>query len=208
MKHDPATAAAMATGIRAMIEAGRLFHQRGWVPATGGNFSQRLDDQHVVITASGGHKGELTEDQFLVADLEGRPLEPGRRTSYETGLHLQLYRSGLPGIGAVLHTHSIANTVLSRRFDCITLQGYELQKVLPGRPDPSQAVHLPVFENDQDIARLAARVDRALKATPETPAYLIAGHGLYAWGESVAAARHAVEALEFMLACHLEEQTR
>lgn len=208
MKNDPATDAALAVGIQAMIEAGRLFHQRGWVPATGGNFSQRIDDHHVLITASGGHKGELTADQFLVADLDGRPLQTGRRASYETGLHLQLYRCGLPGIGAVLHTHSIANTVLSRRFDRITLQGYELQKVLPGHPDPSVAVHLPVFENDQDIARLAARVDTALKAAPETPAYLIAGHGLYGWGESVAAARHAIEALEFMLACHLEEQTR
>lgn len=202
--HAPAAAA----GLQALIDAGQLFHQRGWVPATGGNFSLRLDPTHVLITASGGHKGELTADHFLVAGLDGRPLEAGRKASYETGLHVQLYSSGLPDIGAVLHTHSIANTVLSRRFDRIVLQHYELQKVLPGHPDPAQAVTLPVFENDQDIARLAQRVDHYLKAAPETPAYLIAGHGLYAWGASVAAARHAVEALEFMLACHLEELKR
>ena len=202
--HTPAA----ANGLQALIDAGRLFHQRGWVSATGGNFSLRLDPAHLLITASGGHKGELTPDHFLVADLEGRPLDAGRKASYETGLHVQRYRSATTDIGAVLHTHSIANTVLSRRFERIVLQGYELQKVLPGHPDPAEAVTLPVFENDQDIARLAAQVDAYLDAAPGTPAYLIAGHGLYAWGASVAAARHAVEALEFMLACHLEELKR
>jgi methylthioribulose-1-phosphate dehydratase len=187
-----------------MIAAGQLFHARGWVPATGGNFSARRDAASVLITASGGHKGELRPDQFLVCDLDGRLADPARKASYETGLHLQVYRRW-PTTGAVLHTHSPANTVLSRRFERILLQGYELQKVLPGQPDPATAVKLPVFENDQDIARLAAKVDTHLAQRPETPAYLIAGHGLYAWGASIAAARHAVEALEFMLDCQLRE---
>lgn len=190
-----------------MIAAGQLFHQRGWVPATGGNFSARRTETSVLITASGGHKGELTADHFLVCDLEGRLADPGRKASYETGLHLQIYQR-LPRVGSVLHTHSIANTVLSRRFERVVLQGYELQKVLPGQPDPSVAVELPVFENDQDIARLAARVDAQMQAQPGMPAYLIAGHGLYAWGASVATARYAVEALEFMLECHLRELSR
>jgi methylthioribulose-1-phosphate dehydratase len=42
-----------------------------------------------------------------------------------------------------------------------------------------------------------------MKQHPQTPAYLIAGHGLYAWGADVAQARWRVEALEFMFACEL-----
>jgi methylthioribulose-1-phosphate dehydratase len=191
---------------QAMIEAGALFHSRGWVPATGGNFSARLSSEQVLITASGVHKGELRRSDFLVADMDGRPLEAGRKSSYETGLHLQIYRRD-PSIGAVLHVHTIANTVLSRRLDRIVLSDYELLKLLPGAPDPAARVEIPVFGNDQDIARLSARVDAHMdvqnKGEMKVPAYLIAGHGLYAWGDNVAQARHRVEALEFMLECEL-----
>jgi methylthioribulose-1-phosphate dehydratase len=188
-----------------LIAAGRLFHQRGWVPATGGNFSARRDADTMLITASGCHKGELAIGQFLVADLDGRPLQSGRKASYETLLHCQLYRLD-PAIGSVLHTHSIANTVLSRRFEGIRLAGYELLKLLPGISTHDAAVEIPVFENDQDIARLAATVDAHLREQPQTPAYLIAGHGLYAWGADVDQARWRVEALEFMFECELQSQ--
>lgn len=188
---------------QAMIEAGRLFHQRGWVPATGGNFSVRLAPHRMLITASGGHKGELTESDFLVADLDGKPLDSARKASYETGLHTQLYAHDA-AIGCVLHTHSIANTVLSRRFESIRLEGYELLKLLPGITTHNARVDVPVFSNDQDIARLAQSVERRMKRQP-VPAYVIAGHGLYAWGATVAQARHRVEALEFMFECELRE---
>lgn len=191
------------TSAQALIHAGRMFHQRGWVPATGGNFSVRLAPHRILITASGGHKGELTEADFLIADAQGKPLDAGRKASYETGLHTQLYQHDA-GIGCVLHTHSIANTVLSRRQDKIRLAGYELLKLLPSISTHEAEVEIPVFANDQDIARLAAVVDRQLKQAP-APAYLIAGHGLYAWGATVAQARHRVEALEFMFECELQE---
>lgn len=191
------------TSAQALIQAGRMFHQRGWVPATGGNFSVRLAPHRLLITASGGHKGELTETDFLIADPDGKPLDNLRKASYETGLHTQLYRYDA-SIGCVLHTHSIANTVLSRRLDKVHLAGYELLKLLPGISTHDAKVEIPVFANDQDIARLAATVDRHLKQAP-APAYLIAGHGLYAWGATVAQARHRVEALEFMFECELQE---
>ncbi|SFF63002.1 methylthioribulose-1-phosphate dehydratase [Fontimonas thermophila] len=188
--------------IEDLIGAGRLFHRRGWVPATGGNFSARLDAAHMLITASGCHKGELAAADFLVADLDGRPLQATRKASYETLLHCQLYRFDR-GIGAVLHTHSVANTVLSRRYEGIRLSGYELLKLLPGIATHDAEVVVPVFENDQDIARLAAAVDAHMHRHPQMPAYLIAGHGLYAWGATVAQARWRVEALEFMFECEL-----
>ena len=140
----------------------------------------------------------------IVPQRDGKPVEAGRKASYETLLHMQVYRRHADA-GAVLHTHSTANTVLSRRFERIVLSNYELLKVLPGAPDPQSHVAIPVFANDQDIARLSAAVDAHMVREPATPAYLIAGHGLYAWGGTVAQARHRVEAIEFMLECHLRE---
>lgn len=192
---------------RHLIESGRLFHRRGWVPATGGNFSARRDAQTMLITASGCHKGELSDADFLVADFDGRPIASTRKASYETLLHCQLYRHD-PGIGAVLHTHSIANTVLSRRLRSIRLAGYELLKLLPGISTHDAVVEVPVFTNDQDIPRLAAAVDAHMKRHPQMPAYVIAGHGLYAWGADVAQARWRVEALEFMFECELHSHSK
>ena len=193
------------TQIAELIAAGELFHRRGWVPATGGNFSARLPDDKMLITASGWHKGELKDEAFLIAGLDGRPDDASRKASYETLLHCQLYAFD-PGIGSVLHTHSTANTVLSRRHDSIRLSGYELLKLLPGIQTHAATVEVPVFENDQDIPRLAARVDAWMKHHPGVPAYLIAGHGLYAWGDNVAQARYRVEALEFMFECELHSR--
>lgn len=203
----PVTSARIDALADELIDACRLFHSRGWVPATGGNFSARLDARHLLITASGVHKGELTRADFMVVDVDGRALEAGRKSSYETGLHTQLYRHD-PAIQSVLHVHSVANTVLSRRHPQIRLTGYELMKILPGIVEPSVTVDIPVFGNDQDIARLSRQVDERMREPSSIPAYLIAGHGLYTWGTSVREARHRLEALEFMFECELWNEKR
>jgi len=201
---DQTDSAARAALGQALIAAGAYFHRRGWVPATGGNFSARLGSDRVMVTGSGIHKGELLDSDFLDVGLAGRVLGLGK-PSFETALHLQIYRR-MPQVGAVLHVHSVANTVLSRCPGKLELSGYELLKTLPSAPDPASRVEVPVFENDQDIARLSQRVDQRMLAQPLLPAYLIAGHGLYAWGADVAQARHRVEALEFMFECELQQR--
>jgi methylthioribulose-1-phosphate dehydratase len=196
----PAEAAA------AIVAAGRRMDALGWVPATAGNISVRLGPDRIAITRSGRHKGLLEAGDVMAVDAAGAAIEPGARPSYETLLHCGIYRR-FPGAGAVLHGHSVANTVLSRRAGgAIRLAGYELLKVFPGGPTHETAVDLPVLDNDQDIARLQAALDALWDATPEPPpGYLIRGHGVYVWGPGMDAAMARLEALEFMLLCHLEE---
>ncbi|MBV9736952.1 MAG: class II aldolase/adducin family protein, partial [Candidatus Eremiobacteraeota bacterium] len=67
------------------------------------------------------------------------------------------------------------------------------------------ALSIPIFANSQDTLALAAEIEQSLHEEA-VPGYLIAGHGLYAWGASVAAACRHVEALDFLLACVLEER--
>lgn len=187
-----------------LSRAGRLFFERGWVPATAGNFSARLDERRLVITASGRHKGELDAEGFLVMGLEGEVLSPGRKPSAETALHLQLYRREA-SLGSVLHTHSRASTLLSRLSPGgVVLEGYEVLKALPGVETHETRLEVPVFPNDQDIPRLAARVEAYMREHPGLPGYLIEGHGLYTWGRTVSDARRHVEAFEFLFECELE----
>lgn len=193
-------AADFAQAAQQLLEIGRFFHSRGWVPATGGNFSARLPSGEIAITASGRHKGELAVADITRCDLAGRSLEAGLKVSYETPLHTALYRRDA-AIGAVLHVHSVPNTVLSlNRPRGVNLAGYELLKVLPGIRSHTTEITVPVFGNDQDVPRLAERVAAQLDADAP-PAYLIAGHGLYTWAANLQQCRWQVEALEFMFEC-------
>jgi methylthioribulose-1-phosphate dehydratase len=198
-EHDPQFKARAAE----LIAAGRFFFERGWVPATAGNFSARLDERHMAVTVSGRHKGELTEDGLLVVDLDGNVISEGKRPSAETFLHIIMYRRS-PQIGAVLHTHSVNATVLSRISpDGLMLEDYEVLKALPGIDSHQTRLKVPVFANDQDIRQLAARVDDAMNRDPGIAGYLIEGHGLYTWGRDVADARRHMEAFEFLLECEM-----
>lgn len=201
---------ALSRATAAIIEAGRRMDRFGWVPATAGNISVRLPGGHggrIAITRSGGHKGFLDAAGIMVVDLDGRPEEPGARPSAETGLHCGIYRR-FPAAGAVLHGHSVPVTVLSRLAgDAIRLAGYELLKAFPGLSTHEAAVDLPVLDNDQDIPRLQAAVERrwaAAAAKDAPPGYLIRGHGVYVWGADMPQALLRLEALEFMLACEVE----
>jgi methylthioribulose-1-phosphate dehydratase len=191
----------------AIVAAGRRLDALGLVPATAGNFSMRLDARRLAVTVSGRHKGFLTPDDVMVVDLDGRGEDPAKRSSAETLLHCGIYRR-FPGAGAVLHGHSIANTVLSRRAGhSLTLAGYELLKAFPGLPTHDAAVTLPVVPNDQDIARMQRGLDALWDGMADIPpGYLIAGHGSYVWAADMAGALMRLEALEFMLACDMEER--
>ncbi|ONG52935.1 methylthioribulose-1-phosphate dehydratase [Pseudoroseomonas deserti] len=194
--------------IQAIIGAGRRMDRFNWVPATAGNFSVRLPGNRIAVTRSGQHKGFLTAESVMVVDLDGRPEDPALRPSAETLLHCGIYRR-FPEIGASLHGHSIANTVLSRRAgDEITLAGYELLKAFPGLATHDASVAVPVFDNDQDIARLQRAVEACWDAITDgiPPGYLIRGHGVYVWARDMDAALARLEALEFMLDCELQDR--
>lgn len=189
----------------ALIGATRTLSARGWTPATSSNFSARLDAKHAVITVSGRDKGQLTEADFMAVDMRGNSVASDHRPSAETLLHTQLYQHDA-GIGCVLHTHSMSQTVASRYFartGHVELAGYELLKAIDGVTTHETSVRLPVLSNSQDMTGLAEAVAVHLE-NPQLRGYLIEGHGLYAWGRDVPEAMRHLEAIEFMLSAELE----
>jgi methylthioribulose-1-phosphate dehydratase len=187
----------------ALVSAGRAIAQHGWVPATSGNFSVRLPGGEVAITVSGAHKGQLSAADVMRVDLDGRPLED-KRPSAETLLHVQLYRHD-PAIGAVLHTHSVNATVVSRLAgSALLLEDLEILKAFAGIDTHETRLQIPVFDNDQDMQRLAQRVEACLGKRSSAPGYLIAGHGLYTWGATLSEALRHLEAFEYLFQCELE----
>lgn len=196
----------LAACARSIADAGRTLAAQGWTPATSSNFSARIDAGHIAITISGRDKGQLGEDDVMVVDIDGTPVDTGARPSAETALHAQIYRR-FPEAGAVLHTHSRTQTVASRLFaaaGAVCLQGWELQKAITGYTTHESVLELPVFPNTQHMPELTARVDAWLDAGKPLYAYLIEGHGIYTWGRDMAETRRHLEALEFLLACELD----
>jgi methylthioribulose-1-phosphate dehydratase len=186
-----------------LVDTVRYIADRGWSPATGGNYSVRIDEQHCLITQSGIDKASLTEDDLMVCNLDGQSEQPGLIPSAEAALHTALYRAD-HGIGAVLHTHSVNATVLSRASGKrIVITGYEMQKALSGNKTHAESIEFYIFDNNQDIPALANRV---IEEFPQQPGFLVRGHGLYAWGSSVAEARRHVEGFEFLFACLWQER--
>jgi methylthioribulose-1-phosphate dehydratase len=189
-----------------IVRAAHFLAARGWAPAGSGNYSRRLAGGGVAITVSGAHKAFLTEADVMTLSADGRS-EDGRRPSDETALHLAVY-ARFPAAQAVLHTHSIPAAVLTRPGGAnLRLEDYELLKAFPGLRTHDAGVDLPIFDNSQDMPALA-EVVRARLADDAAPAFLIRGHGLYGWGDSVDQALRVVEAAETLLACELEERRR
>lgn len=186
-----------------LIEAGRYLFEQGWVPAASGNFSARLADGSIVITAPGRRKGRLHAGDFIVVDSNGYPQWTTLTPSAETPLHLMLYRR-YPEVNAVLHTHSLSATLLSRNIGTtLRLEGYEMLKAFAGITTHKTAIIIPNIANDLDIARLGTEVENYLDTQGAIYGYLISGHGLYTWGHTVEDALRHVEAFEFLFQCEL-----
>jgi methylthioribulose-1-phosphate dehydratase len=198
--------------VQAVIGLARWCGLQGWVPATAGNSSARIDLARAAMTATGGDKGETTEDNVIITDIdENLTGTPHPRLSAEGPLHLQLYKDD-PTIGAVAHAHPLAAVVLSRRHlneGRIILEGWEMQKAIRGITTHEGSIELPIFANDQDTRRLGLRIKQAM-ADWKQPVfgYLIAGHGIYAWGKDAREARRHLEAYAHLLALVMEEERR
>jgi methylthioribulose-1-phosphate dehydratase len=185
-----------------LAEIGGGFYLRGWVLGTGGNFSSVLssDPLRLAITPTGSHKGELNPTDILEIDEAGEVLRGNSRPSFEYMLHLAIIRAR--GARAVLHTHSIWATILSRREALqrgLAIEGYEMLKGLEGVSDHRHREWIPILPNSQDMVRLGATVEATLEENPDIHGFLLERHGLYTWGPTLSVARRHVEIIEFLL---------
>jgi methylthioribulose-1-phosphate dehydratase len=174
----------------------------------------------VLMAPSGVDKGRVKPQELIVVDGDGRVSHGSGRASAETLLHLAIVRE--TGAGAVLHTHSQAGTLLSQwswelggpqaaQIDApglledhvedgvayLEVRNLEMLKGIAGITTHQSEVQIPVLANDQDLGRLSRRAVPHLDRAPA--GLLIAGHGLYAWGQDLTEARRHLEILEFLM---------
>ena len=94
---------------RDICTVGRWAHERGWVAATDGNISVRLDPQRILTSPTAVNKGMMALDDLVVTDLQGRKLSGRRNPSSELAMHLLIYKRR-PDVHAVVHAHPVVAT--------------------------------------------------------------------------------------------------
>lgn len=181
----------------------KSFHARGWLLGTSGNLSTVVQREplRLAMSPSGVDKGELTPDQMLTIDENARIVNHDfGKPSDESLLHIRIVKER--GAGAVLHTHSVWNTILSDLYapkGGVTIAGYEMLKGLQGVSTHEHSECLPIIDNSQDMPALAESIAQTLKEHPGAHGFLLRRHGLYSWGETLAQAKRHIEILEFLL---------
>ncbi|MFD0681148.1 MULTISPECIES: class II aldolase/adducin family protein [unclassified Paenibacillus] len=95
-----------------LVEAGRylLNNQLAW--GTSGNMSARLDQDKMLITASGTYMGELDTESFVEYHIGTGTYTGSRKASKETPFHVAIYRQR-PDVNAILHSSPFYTTLLA-----------------------------------------------------------------------------------------------
>ncbi|MBB3640853.1 class II aldolase/adducin family protein [Variovorax atrisoli] len=180
-----------------ICRVGRSLFERGYVHATAGNISVRLDDGGFLITPTDACLGFLDPARLARLDAQGRQTG-GDRASKTIALHTRIYaaaRAFDANTACVIHTHSthcVALTLQAPGDELLpALTPYFVMKV--GHV-PVIAYHRPgAPEAAEQVAQAIGRFGAA--GTP-IRAVMLARLGPNVWHDTPAAAMAVLEELE------------
>ena len=171
---------------RQIVEAGKRLCERFFVASNDGNISARLSKDELLITPTSMNKGDVTLEQILKVDMQGRVLTGAGKPSSETRMHLAVY-AARPDVQAVVHAHPPAATGFAAcriRLD----QDVILPEVVFGLGKIGFAEY--GTPTTQEIP------DAVVKEIPECEAVLLSNHGALTVGADVMQAYYRMEVLE------------
>jgi L-fuculose-phosphate aldolase len=168
-----------------IVQYGRMLHANGFVAATDGNLSVRLDERRLLVTPTCISKGRMRATDLVIVDMEGKRLAGKRRVSSEIGMHLLIYRLR-PDVQGIVHAHPPTATGfaasgygLSRPLVCEVVVGLGSIPLArygtPGTPELTDALE-PLI--------------------PRHDAILMANHGVVTFGASLENAYMKMETVE------------
>ncbi|MEI2417686.1 aldolase [Orrella sp. JC864] len=174
---------------------GRSLFERGYVHATAGNISARLQDGSILITPTDACLGRLAPQDLVRVDSEGQA-PAGARPSKTITLHRRIYGAE-PQARCVIHTHST-------HLVALTLKGVWRQAdiVPPITPYYVMKVgHVPLIAyrrpGDPQVGELVAQAIAAgQQAGAPLRAVMLDRLGPNVWHESPTAAMAVLEELE------------
>ncbi|HJU49734.1 MAG TPA: aldolase [Pseudogulbenkiania sp.] len=181
-----------------ICRVGRSLFERGYVHATAGNISVRLDQEHgsgFLITPTDACLGFLEPERIAWVDADGEQ-QSGDRASKTLALHQRIYQAE-PEARCVIHTHST-------HLVALTLQGVWSQAdiVPPITPYFVMKVgHVPLIPyhrpgDPQAAERVAETIASARQRGVPLRAVMLERLGPNVWHDSPANAMATLEELE------------
>ncbi len=153
---------------------------------TGGNVSLRDPESGlVIIKPSGVMYPELTADQMVVLDLNGKIIEGSLKPSSDTATHLYIYRQR-EDVNGIVHTHSPYATAFAA----------------VGKPIPPVLTAIcDEFGGEIPVGGFAPIGDEAIgkevvRSIGSSPAILMQNHGVFTIGKNAKAAVKAAVMVE------------
>lgn len=149
----------------------------GLQTGTGGNVSTRIPlTEYMLVKPSGVSFMNCSENNLVVTDYYGRPVEEGKPTR-ESYLHGLIYKN-FSHIGGIVHTHSVWSILVSKHYDQLPLitkhSGLKMNKAIPILDVKGAAVGedeghivLKAFEDNKDLSVFILR-DHGIVAFSET----------------------------------------
>jgi L-fuculose-phosphate aldolase len=89
---------------RELVEVCKRMYHRGFIAATDGNVSIKVNENRILFTPSGVCKGFLEPDELIVTDKIGNKIAGRGNVTTEIFMHLAAYQER-PDINAVVHGH-------------------------------------------------------------------------------------------------------
>lgn len=181
-----------------LCRIGRSLHERGYVHASAGNISVRLDDAQGggwLITPTDASLGTLQPQMLARIDAQGRQLS-GDRASKTLALHQRIYAAD-PSARCVIHTHAT-------HLVALTLTGvWQPQDIVPPLTPyyVMKVGHVPLvpYHRPGDPA-VAERVAQMIAASHQRKlplrAVMLDRLGPVVWHASLAEASATLEELE------------
>ena len=170
---------------REIVSFGRMLHQRGYVAATDGNLSVRLDERRILATPTAISTGALRPADMVIVDPAGRQVAGRRQVSSEISMHLLIYKLR-PDVHGIVHAHpsmatgfAAAGIALNEPLVCevvIGLGSIPLAKYgTPGTPELCESLE-PLI--------------------PQYDAILLSNHGVVTYADTLQHAYMKMETVE------------
>ncbi len=179
-----------------LVEICHKLHSKGFVSATDGNVSVRINKDKIICTPTSLPKEKVQSKDLITLTLDGKQISGNRRPSTEIKMHLAIYRKR-EDVNAVVHAHPVYATAFASS---------KLALDLPVLPEV--ILNLGVVPVCEYSTPSTEEVVKSISPFIEkTNLLLLQNHGAVTYGQNLEEAYYLMEKLEhtakiFSVACY------
>ncbi|MEZ9563591.1 L-ribulose-5-phosphate 4-epimerase [Vibrio artabrorum] len=193
-----------------VLEANLQLPKYALVTFTWGNVSEfdRVNGV-IAIKPSGVEYSDMTAEDMVVVDLEGKVVEGKLNPSSDTATHLELYKA-FPEVSGIVHTHSRSATIWAQAGIDIPALGTTHADYFYGDiPCTRRLSHSEIAEEyEKNTGLVIIEEFKQRRIDPmAVPSVIVAGHAPFSWGKDANDAVHNAVVLEEVSAMALATRT-